>query len=162
MYRVHVKAVRSRSALSVAGKKSSDNKSDNKSDIQAEDNAEVFFYQPVCSQWQKFICDEFEFELVQENGVEHGSPALLLTSPQTRDTLGNGLCLYNALSHIITGSEVSKRRLYAYFEGRYLIFVNKVLLSSLNLRKYVNEKVCLSRPSAYTNYMKNFFLAMQF
>ena len=69
-------------------------------------NADHFMYHPVDAEWQQRTCKTLGLEYVAANGVAPGGPQVSLTPPVTfRPIVGDGNCLFRALSFIITGSE---------------------------------------------------------
>ena len=65
-----------------------------------------FKYNPVDTEWRQRACLALELQYCGPNGITPGRPNISLTPPVTfRRILGDGNCLFRALSFIITGSE---------------------------------------------------------
>ena len=63
-------------------------------------------YNPVSPVWQRQACQKVGLQFVSENGSVPGGPNAPLTHPVCgRKINPDGICLFRALSYIITGSE---------------------------------------------------------
>ena len=67
-----------------------------------------FKYNPVDNNWQIQACQTLGLNYVCNNGVHPGGPDVPLKPPNRRNRIrimGDGNCLFRAMSHIITGSQ---------------------------------------------------------
>ena len=88
--------------------------SENKPDVeivnvpssQTGDHDHTMKYYPVNEVWQRRTCQSMGLIFVGPNGVTPGGPTIPLTPPvKTVPIIGDGNCLFRAISYLITGSQ---------------------------------------------------------